>query len=76
MKLYRIPWPWDYHGQSAFIVAATDPDSAVLIAKAHFAKTHPESEENDSWDSYRGKPRYNEIQEIPGYVYVDSGCDC
>lgn len=73
MTLYRIPWRWDYHGQSAIIVMANTAEEAIAKAKTWFESTYPIEEEGFR---FKSEPFYDEIIVCGSGIAFDHGCDC
>jgi hypothetical protein len=71
--LFRIPWPWDYHGSGALIVEAPNQEVAVRRAHKYLAEKYPEREY-----AYKdaSKVEWAGIEKVDGYVTQDNGCDC
>ena len=67
MKLWRIPWPWDYHCQGALIVVADTKEKAIVLGKEYTSKIEYQ---------HSVSPHYSEIKELDGLVTEDQGCDC
>lgn len=76
LKLYRIPWGYDYHKSSGLVVIAASKKAAITIGRAYWAKAFVdrwEAETEPDWEAAavvrtKGSPS--------GQVYVDYGCDC
>lgn len=74
MGLFRIPWPWDYHGSGALIVEAPNREVAIKRAHKYLAEHYPPSEYYDYKPT--GKVNWSEIDKVDGFVTQDYGCDC
>jgi hypothetical protein len=73
VKLYYVPWPWDYHGQAAFIIKASTLESAIQKAKAKYMKEYAPDE--DGYSMYP-EPDYDKTKQLDGDIFVSRGCDC
>lgn len=69
MALFRIPWPWDYHGSGALIVEAPNEEVAVKRARKYMENKASE------WKPY-SDVQWDKVAKVDGYVAEDYGCDC
>lgn len=69
MRLWKIPWPWDYHGMGCLVVMAESREAAVSAGQTWFTTTQGTNN--------RGTPlKWDEVEELTDQVYEDKGCDC
>lgn len=76
-KLYRIPWPWDYHKNGAYFVVADSLEEAVSKAKAQFkAAKWPMDDYNSAELDVRSElPLWDRAHVVEGGVGEAYGCD-
>jgi len=68
MKLWNVPWPWDYHKQGGYVVMAKTKREAIAKVK----KLHTDCKYCQCTSE---KIKYEETEEVDD-VYQESGCDC
>lgn len=74
MKLWRIPWRWDYHGIGAIFVIATTASAAIKKAKADANLSEYWTVDEDNY-RMREEPDWANIKEMEKGLGQAYGCD-
>lgn len=67
MKMFRIPYPWDFHGYGGYIVLANDKEQAIEVLGKYLER------DNSNYSSTQVE--WDKVEEV-GPVYEEAGCDC
>lgn len=68
MKLFLIPWPYDYHQRGEVLIKASSAARANLMARAALLAK--------GWAHQYDTLKVDEVREFTERVYINEGCDC
>ena len=69
MKLWLIPWPWDYHKDGAVVVMAETKELALEKAKLHVACRVGKQDGAYCYEYSQQLIKYDEIAEIESGIF-------
>lgn len=73
MRLYRIPNPWDYHGDGGYLIQAENAEDAISKLSVKLASEAA----SGSYYADRGETvKWDQVTEVADAIYEESGCDC